>query len=124
VRIEKEVGITGNWKVVDGESVEGFGRFDLSRCGTCTAELRKTIRNEEDEDDQEAIAGSFDLKVPEERVGAEEVQGFINDVALLSTRCDRSGSAQPGLDWIDPKISDLPDIWLLVQSGMVRGHDS
>ena len=34
--------------------------------------------------------------------------------------CDRGRSAQPGLDWIDPKISDLPDVWLLVQSGMVR----
>ena len=34
--------------------------------------------------------------------------------------CDRSGSAQPSLDWIDPNISDLPDMRLLVQSGMVR----
>lgn len=40
-------------------------------------------------------------------------------VRCLNT-CDRGGSAQPGFDWIDPKISDLPDIWLLVQSGMVR----
>ena len=31
MRIEKEVGVTGNRKVVDGESVEGFRRFDLSR---------------------------------------------------------------------------------------------
>jgi hypothetical protein len=86
VCIEKEVGVTGNREVVDGESVEVFRRLDLSRRGTCTAKLRKTIRNEENEDDQEAITGSFDLKVPEERVGAEEVQGFINDVALLVTR--------------------------------------
>lgn len=86
VCIEKEVGITGNRKVVDGEGVEVFCRLDLSRRGTCTAKLRKTVRNEEDEDDQETIAGSFDLKVPEERVGAEEVQGFINDVSLLVTR--------------------------------------
>ena len=48
--------------------------------------FRYTVRNEENEDDQEAIAGSFDLKVPEERVGAEEVQGFIDNVALLVTR--------------------------------------
>ena len=84
--IEKEVGITGDRKVVDGKSVEGFRRLDLSRRGTCTAKLRKTVRNEENEDDQEAIAGSFDLKVPEERVGAEEIQGLIDDVALLGTR--------------------------------------
>jgi hypothetical protein len=86
VCIEKEVGVTGNGKVVDGEGVERFRRFDLSRRGACTAKLRKTIRNEENEDDQKAITGSFDLKVPEERVGAEEVQGFIDDVSLLVTR--------------------------------------
>lgn len=122
MRIEKEIGVTGDRKVVDGESVEGFGRLNLRRRGTSTAKLRKTIRNEENEDDQEAITGSLDLKVPEERVGAKEVQGFIDDVALLVTHCDRGGSAQPGLDWIDPDISDLPDIWLLVESGMVRRH--
>ena len=88
--IEKEVGIPGNRKVVDSESIEGFSRLYLSRRGACTAELCKTIGDEEDEDDQEAITGSFDLKVPEERVGAEEVQSFIDDVALLVTRCDRS----------------------------------
>ena len=58
----------------------------MSRRGTCTAKLRKTVRNEENEDDQESIARSFDLKVPEERVGAEEIQGLIDDVALLGTR--------------------------------------
>ena len=86
MRIEKEVGVTGNRKVVDSECVECFRRLDLSRRAACTAKLRKAIRNEEDEDDQKAITGSFDLKVSEERVGAEEVQGFIDDVALLVTR--------------------------------------
>ena len=73
MRIEKEVGVTGDRKVVDGESVKGFRRLDLSGRGTCTSKLRKTIRDEENEDDQEAITGSFDFKVPEERVSAEEV---------------------------------------------------
>jgi len=123
VRVEKEVGVTRNGKVVDSECVKRFRRLDLSRRGARTAKLRKTVRNEENEDDQEAITRSFDLKVPKEGVGAEEVQGFIDDIALLATRCDRGGSAQPGPDWINPKIPDLPDIWLLVQSGMVRWHE-
>ena len=86
MRIEKEVGVTRNRKVVNSECIEGFRRLNLSRRAACTAKLRKAIRNEEDEDDQEAITRSFDLKVPEERVGAEEVQGFIDNVALLVTR--------------------------------------
>jgi hypothetical protein len=86
VCIEKEVGVAGNRKVVDGKSVESFRCLDLSRRGTCTSKLRKAVRNEENEDDQEAITRSFDLKIPEERVGAEEIQGFIDDIALRVTR--------------------------------------
>ena len=52
VRIEKEVGVTGNGKVVDSECVKRFRRLDLSRRGARTAKFRKTVRNEENEDDQ------------------------------------------------------------------------
>jgi hypothetical protein len=36
--------------------------------------------------------------------------------------CDGRWAAQPGFDGIDPKVSDLPDIGLFVQRGMVRLH--
>ncbi len=90
MRIQKEVGVPRNRKVVNGESVKGFRRLDLSRRDTCAAKLGETIRNEEDEDDQEAITRSLDLKVPEERVGAEEVQRLIDDITQLVIHCGNS----------------------------------
>ena len=83
MRIQKEVGIAGNGEVIDRKRVERFVGLYLSGRGARTAKLRETIRNEEDEDDQEAIARSLDLKVSEKRVGAEEVEGFVYDVSLL-----------------------------------------
>jgi len=123
VRIQKEVGIAGDGEVIDRERVERFVCFYLSRRGARTAKLRKTIRNEEDEDDQEAIARSLDLKVSEKRVGAEEVEGFVDDVSLLDHSCERGGTAQPGFDGVNPKVAHLPDIWFLVKSRMIRGHE-
>jgi hypothetical protein len=57
----------------------------LSRCGARTAKFCKTIGNKEDEDDEEAITRALDLEVSEERVGAEEVEGLIDDVPLRIT---------------------------------------
>jgi hypothetical protein len=34
--------------------------------------------------------------------------------------CEGGRTAQPGFDGVDPKVSDLPDIWLVVQCGMIR----
>lgn len=34
--------------------------------------------------------------------------------------CEGGRTAYPCFDGVDPKVSDLPDIWLLVQSGMIR----
>ena len=83
MRVQKEVGIAGDGEVIDRKRVERFGCLYLSGRDARTAKLRKTIRNEEDEDDQEAIARSLDLKVSEKRVGAEEVEGFVDDISLL-----------------------------------------
>jgi len=93
MRIQKEVGIAGDGEVIDRKRVERFGCLYLSRRDARTAELRKTIRNEEDEDNQEAIARSLDLEVSEKRVGAKEVEGFVDDVSLLDHSCERGRTA-------------------------------
>jgi len=65
VGIEKEIGIAGDGKVIDRKRIERLRRLDLARRCARTAKLCKTIRNEEYEDDEEAIAWSLDLKVSE-----------------------------------------------------------
>ena len=84
--IEREISIARYGEVIDRKRIESFRSFYLSRRGACTAELRETVGNEEDEDDEEAIARSLDLEVSEERVCAEEVKSLVNDVSLLITR--------------------------------------
>ena len=86
MRVEKEIGIAGNGEVIDRKRVERFSGFYLSRRGARTAKFCKTVGNEEDENDQEAVTRSLDLEVSEERVGAEEVEALVDDVSLLITR--------------------------------------
>ena len=84
--IEREIGIAGNGEIIDGKGIKDFGGFYLSRRRACTAKFRETIGNEEDEDDEKTITGPLDLKVSEERVGAEEVECLVDDVSLLIAR--------------------------------------
>jgi hypothetical protein len=86
VCIEKEISIARDGEVIDRESIERFGRLYLRRRSACISKLRKTIRHEEDEDDEEAIARSLDLKVSKKRVGTEEVECFVDDVSLFAAR--------------------------------------
>lgn len=86
--IEREIGIAGNRKIIDGKGIESFGSFYHSRRGACAAKFRETIGNEEDEDDEKAITRPFDLEISEKRVGAEEVECLIDDVSLLIARWD------------------------------------
>ena len=83
--IQREIGIAGNREIIDGKGIERFRSFYLSRRSACTAKFRETIGNEEDEDDEETITRPLDLEVPEERVGAKEVECLIDDVSLLIT---------------------------------------
>jgi hypothetical protein len=83
VCVEREIGIAGNGEIIDGKGIERFGGFYLRRRGACTAKLRETIGNE---DDEKTITGPLDLEVSEERVGAEEVESLVDDVSLLITR--------------------------------------
>ena len=86
--IEKEIGITGNGKIIDGKGIERFRSFYLSRRSARTAKFRETIGNEEDEDDEKTITRPLDLEVSEERVGAKKVECLVDDVSLLITRWD------------------------------------
>lgn len=43
----------------------------------------ETIGDEEDQIDEHSVGESFDFKVTKERVGLEEVEGFINNVHIV-----------------------------------------
>lgn len=66
MRVQREVRVTGNGEVVDGEGIEHFGCLNLRRYCSSAADLCKAVGNEEDEDDQSAVGRPFDLKVPEQ----------------------------------------------------------
>ena len=90
MRVEREVGVTGDGEVVDGEGIEGLGRLELVRDGLRGADLGETIGNEEDEYDEEAIGWALNLEVAEERVGTEEVEGLIDDISRVLVSCERA----------------------------------
>ena len=50
--VEREVGVTGDGEVVDGEGVKRLGRLELTRDGLRGADLCETVGNEKDEDDE------------------------------------------------------------------------
>jgi len=80
VRVQREVRVARDRKVVYRERIERLGRLDLAGRGTRGADLGKAVRDEENEDDEETVGGALDLEVAEEGVGAEEVDGFIDNV--------------------------------------------
>lgn len=86
MRIECKVGIAGDGERVHGEGIEILGRFDLRRWRAVAAYLCETVRNIEDKDDECAVGWAFDFKVAKERIGAEQIQRFVDDVRL---RCFR-----------------------------------
>lgn len=96
--VEREVGITGKGEAINsvgGELLVGFvcgpGHFG---CG----DLGETVGDEEDEVDEDAVGGALDFKVAEERVGAEEVDAFVDDVRAGGVDGGWSGSARARTD--------------------------
>ena len=82
MRVERKVGVAGDGEAVHGERVEHLGRLDLAGQRARGADLGKAVRDEEDEDYEEAIGGPLDLEVAEEGVGAEEVEGLVDNVCF------------------------------------------
>lgn len=66
VRVEREVRVTRDRKVVDGECVEHLGCLDLGWHCPSTADLRKAVRDEEDKDNQSTVGRAFDLEIPKQ----------------------------------------------------------
>lgn len=96
--VEREVGIAGKGEAihrVGGKLFVGlvcgpghFGRGDLG----------ETVGDEEDEVDEDAVGGALDFKVAEERIGAEEVDAFVDDVWARRVDGRWSGSARARTD--------------------------
>ena len=82
MRIERKVGVSRNGKCVNRERVQQLAGFDLCRHRARRSKLGQTIGDVEDEDDEGTVGRAFDLKVSEERVGAEQVDGFVYYVAV------------------------------------------
>lgn len=80
--IQGEVGISRDGELVNRQGVQQLGGFDLCRHRPGTTNLGQTVGDEEDEDDESSVCWTFDLKVPEQRVGTEEVQSFVDDICL------------------------------------------
>ena len=80
--VKREVGITGDGEVIDGEGVEHLCRLQLARHGLSCTKLCEAVGNKEDEDDEEAIGRALDLEVAEEGVGTEEVESLVDDVGF------------------------------------------
>ena len=71
VSIQRKVRVSWDGEGVNSKGIQEFGCFDLRRGSALTANLRKTVRDEEDKDDQGAVGRALNLEVPEQRVGAE-----------------------------------------------------
>jgi hypothetical protein len=80
VRIQEKICVPRQRKVVHRERAERFCRLELVWRHTRRRNLREAVGYEEDEDDEQPICWALDLKVAEERVGAEEVERLVDDV--------------------------------------------
>lgn len=71
MRIQRKVRITRQRKRIDRERIQVLRRLQLGWHGFRRPDLGETVRDEEDEDDEEAVGGAFDFKVAEEGVGTK-----------------------------------------------------
>lgn len=83
MRIQRKVGVARDRKAVHRESIERFRRLYLRRHCSCASNLGETVGDIKNEDDESAVRWAFDLKVTEERIGAEQIQSFVDYVRLL-----------------------------------------
>jgi hypothetical protein len=91
---EWEVAVSGDGKVLDGQLVQrllsiGLGAFENGRQG---------VLGVPGQVDQQSISTALDLKVAEQDVGLEAVQGLVDDVGLVWWRLSR-GTLDACLDW-------------------------
>ena len=77
MRVQDKVRVSGNGEGVDGERIQHLRRLDLARNRARSTNLGKAVGDVEDEDDEQPVGRSLDLKVAEKRVGAEEVERLV-----------------------------------------------
>lgn len=78
--IQRKSRVSRNREIINRKRVQEFTCFDLRGRCTLRTEFGEAIGDVEDEDDQGAVCGAFDLEIAEEGVGAEEIEGFVYDV--------------------------------------------
>jgi len=64
--IQGEISISWNREGIHGKCVQHFGCFYLCWDRARAANLRETVRNKKNEDNQSAVGGTLDLKVAEQ----------------------------------------------------------
>ena len=85
MRIQSKIRVTRNRETINTQSIETLRSFDLgwSRFSCWRRpELRQTIGDEEDEDDENTVCRTFDFEISEKGVGTEEVKGFVDYISL------------------------------------------
>ncbi|KAH8094839.1 Nin one binding Zn-ribbon like-domain-containing protein [Cristinia sonorae] len=78
-----EIRVAGDGEVINGESIQGLACFKLRRPSSRLPKFLQAIGNIKNEDDEETVCGTFDLKVSEEGVGTEEVECFVDNVGTI-----------------------------------------
>ena len=87
MRIQLKPSITWNRKVIHAQRIQQLIRLNHPRRDLGTSEFGETVGDEEDEDNEETIGRALDLEVAEEGVGAEEVEGLVDDVCGGEVGC-------------------------------------
>ena len=90
--IKRETGIARNSKVVYSECVQSLVSFNLRRRDPSRSDFGQTIGDEQDEDYEETVCWTFDFKVTEERVGAEEIECFVEYIGFIGACWESRGS--------------------------------
>lgn len=74
------------------------------RCICARPQFGETVAEEEDTVDQVTVCGALDLEVTEEDVGAEEGEGFVEDIVGFAfgvdvVRVDGGRERREGVSW-------------------------
>lgn len=117
-RIEREADVARQREQVDGQRVQrAVGVSHRRRL----VQFREALQDKQDAVDEQAVGAALDFEVAEERVGAEQVEGFLDDVVLLVGRVCRPPVL--GVDGEQHEVADgLGRPLQGVERRVVRGH--
>lgn len=104
MRVQRKAHFAREREVVHCKRIQQLPCFDLRRDSLRRSDFRETVGDEEDEDNEQAVGGALDLEVSEERVGTEEVKGFVDYVGCVGIGW--IGEVGDGQSSTPPKLSD------------------